>query len=248
MGLFSWCFDWQYISGGFSPLYYPMDSLISQGIGICGCIVVFSAAYYGNLWDAQKFPFLSQSLFSADSNATNSIVWNQTAVIGSDNRIDPAALAVQGLPYFATTYGINLLVINMSVTACFVHLCLWYWTDMKAAVAPFAPANLRRLVSREYWTTWKDSAEPEPNEDNYDPHYKLMMKYKAVPDWWFGCVLLLSFTIAMIILYTGHSTLPWWGFIVAMLIGYIFLVFFGAMMAISGVQWLVQPIVQMIGG
>jgi hypothetical protein len=111
-----------------------MDSLISQGIGICGCVVLFSAAYYGNLWNAQNFPFLSQSLFSGDSNATNPIVWNQTAVIGSNNRIDPVALAVQGLPYFATTYGINLLVTNMSVTACFVHLCLWYWKYMKAAI------------------------------------------------------------------------------------------------------------------
>jgi len=225
-----------------------MDSLISQGLGICGCIVVFTACYYGNVWDAQKFPFLSQSLFSVDSNSTNPITWNQTAVIGPDHRIDQAALAVQGLPYFATTYAINLLVTNMSVTALIVHLFLWYWTDMKAAFEPFAPSNLRRLVTREYWTTWRDSAEASPNEENYDPHYKLIMAYKAVPDWWFALVLLLSFTIAMVILYTGHSTLPWWGFLIAMLIGYVFLIFFGAMMAISGVQWLVQPIVQMIGG
>jgi len=75
-----------------------------------------------------------------------------------------------------------------------------------------------------------------------------MMAYKAVPGWWFGCVLLLSFVIAMTLLYTGHTTLPWWGFVVAMLIGYVFLIFLGAIMAISGVQWLVQPIVQMIGG
>lgn len=34
---------------------------------------------------------------------TNPIEWNQTAVTGSDNRIDPAALAIEGLPYFATT-------------------------------------------------------------------------------------------------------------------------------------------------
>jgi OPT oligopeptide transporter protein len=248
MGLFSWCFDWQYISGGYSPVYYPMDSLIGQGVGICGCIVVVSAAYYGNLWDVQKFPFLSQDLFSAASNAASPIEWNQTAVIASDNRIDPAALAIEGLPYFVTTYGINLLVTNMSVTTCFIHMLLWYWIDMKAAFEPFAPANLRRLISREYRTTWKNSSEPEPNEDHFDPHYKLMMAYKAVPDWWFGCVLLLSFSSAMIILYTKHSTLPWWGLIVGMIIGYVFLILFGAMMAKSGVQWLVQPIVQMIGG
>jgi purine-cytosine permease-like protein len=52
----------------------------------------------------------------------------------------------------------------------------------------------------------------------------------------------------MTLLYTGHTTLPWWGFVVAMLIGYVFLIFLVAIMAISGVQWLVQPIVQMIGG
>ncbi len=129
-----------------------MDSLISQGIGVCGCIALFSAAYYGNLWNAQNLLFLSQSLFSADSNATNPIVWNQTAVIGSNNRIDSGALAVQGLPYFATTYRINLLVTNMSATAAFVHLCLWYWKDMRAVVAPFRLSHLRRLVTREYWT------------------------------------------------------------------------------------------------
>ena len=227
-----------------------MDSLISQGIGVCGCVVVFTAAYYCNLWDAQNFPFLSQEIFSGASNATNPIPWNQTAVIGPDNRIDPVALEAQGLPYFATTYAINILVTNMSTTATFTHLFLWYWSDMKAAFSVFTPAGFRDLIDYQNWSLafWRNSAVPEENQDHYDPHYKLMLAYKAVPNWWFVCVLLLSFTIAMAILYTGHSTLPWWGFIIAMIIGYIFLIFFGAMQAITGIQWLVQPIVQMIGG
>jgi hypothetical protein len=250
LGLFSWCMDWQYISGGFSPLYFPMDSLISQGLGICGCIVVFTAAFYGNLWDAQNLPFLSQEIFSNTSNATNPVLWNQTAVIGADNKIDKAALDIQGLPLFATTYAINILVTNMSTTAAFTHLCLWYWTDMKAAFAIFTPTSLRRLFDFRNWSLdfFRKSSVPEENQEHYDPHYKLMMAYKAVPNWWFGIVLLLSFIIAMTILYTGNSTLPWWGFIVAMIIGYVFLVFFGAMQAITGISWLVQPIVQMIGG
>jgi hypothetical protein len=195
-----------------------------------------------------SFPFLSQELFSDASNGTNFVPWNQTAVIGADNRIDPVALAQEGLPYFATTYGLNVLVINMSATAAITHLLLWYRGDMKAVFTPYKLSNLRKLPNPESWHFWKDSSVPNENQDNYDPRYRLIMSYKAVPNWWFGIVLALSFTIGMIILYQGHTTLPWWGFIIAMLIGYVFLIIFGAMIAISGVQWLVQPIVQMIGG
>lgn len=250
LGLFSWCMDWQYISGGYSPLYFPMDSLISQGLGICGCIVLFSAVYYGNVWNAQNFPFLSQELFSQNSTIANPVQWNQTLVIGPDNVIDPAALAVEGLPYFATTYAVNLLVTNMSVTAVITHLLLWNRKEVLAAFAAFAPSRLRKTLDPRTWTLnfWRNGAEPDEMQEHYDPHYRPIMAYKACPDWWYGIILLISFVIAMIILYTGHTTLPWWGFIVAMLIGFVFIVFFGSMQAVTGVSFLVQPVVQMIGG
>lgn len=251
LGLFSWSMDWQYISGGIlSPLYFPMDSLISQGIGIVGCISLFTACYYGNVWQAQNFPFLAQQIFANTSTAGNPVVWNQSLVIGSDYRVDKDALELIGLPWFSASYAASIIVINMSTTAAFTHLCLWYWSDVKAAFAMFHPSALRKTFDSRNWSLdfWRDSAKPAEDQDNYDPHYKLIMAYKAVPDWWFGLVLLLSFTIGMVIIYKGHTTLPWWGFIIAMLIGYIFIVFLGSMMAISGVQWLVQPIIQMIGG
>lgn len=91
LGLFSWGMGWQYIAGQYSPLIFPMDSLISQGIGWVLCIVIFGGAFSPNLWNAQNFPFLSQVLFSEASNSTNPIQWNQSAVIGPDNLIDQTA-------------------------------------------------------------------------------------------------------------------------------------------------------------
>jgi hypothetical protein len=193
LGLFSWCMDWQYISGGYSPLYFPMDSLISQGLGICGCIVVFTACYYGNVWNAQQFPFLSQEIFSETSNASNPVLWNQTLVIGPDNLVNQTAVEQQGLPWFATTYAINILVANMATTAALIHLCLWYPTDMLGAF-PFTPTKIQNFFE------FRD------------------------------------------------FSLDFWSLIVAMVIGYTFLIIFGAMQAITGVQFLVQSIVQMIGG
>lgn len=81
-----------------------------------------------------------------------------------------------------------------------------------------------------------------------DPHYSLILNYKAAPDWWYGIVLVLSFVVALIILYTGHSTLPWWNFIIAVILAWFLLIFFGSMQAVSGVGFIIQPVVQMIGG
>lgn len=250
MGLFSLCLDWQYISGGFSPLYYPLESLISQGVGVCLCIIVFSAIYYGNVWNAQNFPFLSQVLFNEGSNSSNFIQWNQTAVIGSNNVVDPQALAAEGLPYFAGTYVVNILVSNMAITAAIVHIYLYHWDDIKSTVTAFSPQNILRKLDPRRWNLdfFRNGAAPEPKEDHYDPHYALMLKYKAVPDWWYACVLLLSVVVALVCIYVGNSTLPWWGFFIACLVAFVLLLTFGAMQAVTGIGFIIQPFVQLIGG
>ena len=250
LGLFSWCMDWQYISGGYSPLYYPLDSLISQGIGVVICICLFSGVFYTNLWNAQNFPFLSQVLFSQDSNSTDPIQWNQTAVIGADNLIDKAALDVYGLPWFSTTYALATLLVNMSITASITHLLLYKWNEMKMAWAFFNLNNLKSLVSPKTWNIkfWNSDASPDEDQTNYDPHYRMMLAYKACPDWWYGLVLILSVIIALVCLYKGDSTLPWWGYLVACLMAYVCIVFFAAQQAVTGVVFLIQPVVQMVGG
>jgi hypothetical protein len=250
LGLFSLCLDWQYISSGYSPLYYPMDSLISQGIGVAICVCLFSGAYYTNLWNAQNFPFLSQVLFNEASNATNPIQWNQTAVIGSDNKIDPDALAVEGLPWFATSYALSILVQNMCIAAAITHVFLYHWNDLKAVVGSYSIANLKRKLNPTNWGIGflKESAAAPRFEEHYDPHYKLMLNYKPVPSWWFGVVLGCSITVALVCIYVGDSTLPWWGLLVSCLCAYFFLLIFGAMQAITGVVFIIQPIIQLIGG
>lgn len=250
LGLFSLCFDWDYISGGYSPLFYPVDSLISQGVGVILCLIVFCGVYYGNVWDAKNFPFLSQVLFSENATIGNQLQWNQTLVIGADNRIDKEALAEVGLPWFAATYVVNILTSNMCISAGLVHMFLWYWTEMKAALSMFHPTSILQKLDPRNWSLsfLREDAKADPNEDNYDPHYKLMLNYKPVPNWWYLLVLILSVTVALICLYKGDSTLPWWGFLVSCLVAWVFLLVFGAMQGTTGITFIIQPVVQLIGG
>lgn len=61
MGLLSWCLDWNLI--GSACLYNPLWLQINQDIGIFLTYILMAGVYYGNLWNAKAFPFMSQAIF-----------------------------------------------------------------------------------------------------------------------------------------------------------------------------------------
>ncbi|OJA13459.1 hypothetical protein AZE42_13643 [Rhizopogon vesiculosus] len=100
------------------------------------------------------------------------------------------------------------------------------------------------------WKVWQADGMREQDIDNkeIDPHYKQMLKYPDAPDSWYFLVFLLSFIVALVVIYKSDSTLPWWGFIISLLLATISILFFGALFAITGLGFIIQPFVQMIGG
>lgn len=250
LGLFSLCLDWQYISGGYSPLFYPMDSLISQGIGVCLCMIVFCAVFFTNTWDALKYPFLGQVILSNTSSAGNPVQWQQEKAIGPNNRINMTAVDELGLPNFSSSNVLNLMMQNMCTSAAVVHMVLWYRRELMATVSYLDPRGLRnfRQFPEKVRRMFQRSDVPEENKDYYDPHYALMRAYKPAPTWWFGLVLIASVVVALVILYTSDATLPWWGFLVAAILGWVLIAILGSLQAITGVAYVVQSMVQMIGG
>jgi OPT family oligopeptide transporter len=212
--------------------------------------------YYGNVWNSQQFPFLSQFLFNGTSNATNYVVYDQTLILNEHNEIDQTKLAFEGLPYLTGTYICYLITSNAGLTATFTHMLLWNLDDIKAGWAWASPSNLKRLIGKSSWKFWQDGETPEERlarkeaDPNIDPHYKIMLrnKYKECPLWWWAAVLLVSFVVGLACLYVMDSGLPWWGFIVANLLTALFMLFFGAQMGITGFQFNIQPICQMLAG
>lgn len=65
MGLLSWSFDWNLI--GSTCLYAPLWLQINQDIGIFFTYILMPAVYYGNLWRAKDFPYMSQAIFVSRS-------------------------------------------------------------------------------------------------------------------------------------------------------------------------------------
>ncbi|OJA16703.1 hypothetical protein AZE42_11172 [Rhizopogon vesiculosus] len=226
--------------------------------------VVFVAVYYNNIWKAQNFPFIAQLLFYE-----NGTQYNQTLILNSNYEVDPALLAEQGLPYYASTWVIWLLGSNLaslshfdgetseinclksqSLSATFTHLLLWNRDDLCSAWGWMTLPIIKQWWANFDWKVWQADGmrKQDIDDEKIDPHYKLMLKYPDVPNSWYFLVFLTSFTIALVILYQTNSTLPWWGFIVSLLLATISILFFGAIYAITGIQIIIQTFVQMIGG
>ncbi|KAF8853981.1 OPT superfamily oligopeptide transporter [Acephala macrosclerotiorum] len=235
----------------------------NEGLGIMGlsfdwhfvgyvlCVGVFTGVYYGNIWRAQDFPFLSQLLFIGESNGTTFIQYNQTAILNESGEVDLILPAQQGLPYFAVTFAFYIPAINFSITATSIHLWLWNWVGIKSALDFISLANLIHLVSPRKWNwrfwTARDSRSGIADTE-HDPHFRLMLQYKDAPDWWYGIIFVIYVAIGFTMMYPTNSTLPWWAFFIACGLSCIYILFFGAQYAMTGYQYDTQPVIQMIGG
>ncbi|KAJ7707539.1 OPT oligopeptide transporter protein-domain-containing protein [Mycena rosella] len=245
LGLLSICFDWQYISGGVNPMTIPLKAQFSNFVGYILCMVVFVAVYYNNIWNAKSFPFLSQTLFYANGSE-----YNQLLILNDNFEVDPTLLAEQGLPFYASTWVVQLLTTNLGMAATFTHLLLWNRDDLKGAWSWMTPSSLKQSWATFNWKFWEDNGMrhvPKDDED-LDPHYREMLKYPDAPNSWYIVTLIISIIVSLVIIYKTDSTLPWWGLFISLILATISIVFFGSLYAITGLQFIIQPFVQMIGG
>lgn len=210
LGFLSICFDWNYIAGLNSPMWYPLQTLFNQMLGIIGCYILFMGIYYGNVWRSMDFPFLSQEMFNGtSSNGTYFSVYNQSLILNDKFEIDSAALETAGIPYLTGTYIAYLITSNMGLTATLTHMLLWNWDDVKAGWLWASPSNLKRIIRSGNWKFWKNQETPEErthrkqNDPTLDPHYKLMMRnlYKETPMWWWVMVVVCSWVVGIVCLY-----------------------------------------------
>ncbi|KAG1905878.1 OPT oligopeptide transporter protein-domain-containing protein [Suillus fuscotomentosus] len=249
LGLLSLCFDWQYISSNAgNPMAIPLRAQLSSFIGYVLCMVVFIAIFYNNIWESQNFPFLAQLLFYE-----NGTVYDQTLIMNSNYEVDPTLVAEQGLPFYAGTWIVNLLSMNLGLAATFTHLLLWNKDDLSAAWTWINMDTLRSWRANFDWKFWKHSGEREvpANTEDLDPHYREMLKYPDAPNSWYFLTFVLSFIVGLVVIYETNSTLPWWGFVIAVLLATVSILFFGALSAITGLSLSIrteETLVQMIAG
>ncbi|KAI9452586.1 OPT oligopeptide transporter protein-domain-containing protein [Russula earlei] len=243
LGFLSLSFDWQYISATWNPFAIPLRTQVSALIGYFFCIITLLAVYYNDFWSSKNLPFLSQDLFYE-----NGTLYNQTLILNDKHEIDPTLLANQGLPYYAATWVASFLAVNMGLAATFTHLLLWNRDDLRLAWSWMSRDSLKKMQDGFNWRFWKPGKREAPADADIDPHYREMLKYREVPNAIYVISLLECFILAAAFLYKGSTMLPWWGLLVSVLLAAVFLLFFGALSAMTGITLITKPLAQVIGG
>jgi hypothetical protein len=157
LGFLSICLDWNYIAGFGSPLWLPLQTLTNSLIGTLFCVIMFMALYYGNIWSAQDFPFLSQELFNiTGANATFQQVYNQSLILNSDHIIDDSLVQLYGAPWLTSSYVFSLITTNAGFTGNFVHMFLWNYAEIKTGWSFFTLSSIKEnltLANLKYFLT-----------------------------------------------------------------------------------------------
>ncbi|GIJ91742.1 hypothetical protein Asppvi_010714 [Aspergillus pseudoviridinutans] len=171
-------------------LSLPLKQQLNSWIGYAILYPVMLGLYYGNTWSAKSFPFMSTSLFNSNGKQ-----FSTTSILTDKGTIDYNKLKEVGIPYLTSSTVWGYLTQNLAIGALITHVLIFYGKDMYIA--------------------WKQAR----NRTQPDPHYQAMLKYKEVPMWWYLALFVLAFFAGLIVNIKGETTLPAWGYIVALLLG-----------------------------
>ncbi|KAF9319243.1 hypothetical protein BG003_009572 [Podila horticola] len=132
--------DWSIISG-VGPLYTPWWAQANFFVGLIAMLwIVTPIVYFTNYWSAMSYPIVSSNLY--DNQAE---LYDISKIVNKDLSFNltmyEAYSPVIMTPYFAITYGTSF----MAVVASFIHVALYYGSDIWLIAKTQCGRKLRRI-------------------------------------------------------------------------------------------------------
>ncbi|KAL3614823.1 oligopeptide transporter [Castilleja foliolosa] len=226
LGIGSFGLDWSTVSFIGSPISTPGFVILNCLFGFFLVMYVMTPlTYFGNVYNAKKFPIFSSSTFDAHGNRYNiSRVLNEATFnldLPGYNGYSKLHLSV----FFAFKYGLGFASLSATIT----HVSLYHGKTIWAL--------LRKA---------KNSL-----HGKLDVHGRLMKtNYETVPNWWFYTILCVVFLLALWACegFDKQLQLPWWGLIMACAMAMFFTLPIGIIQATTNQQIGLNIITEMVIG
>ncbi|KAG6026942.1 hypothetical protein E4U40_001815 [Claviceps sp. LM458 group G5] len=218
-GLMPISFDWATVTSFLgSPLQTPAFAIVNVFLGVCFMAIGAAGLAFAGPEYYRYLPISANQNFDRFAQP-----YNTSRILTPDFTINETAYKdyspiILG-PTFSLSYGMGFAGLMSTV----MHVVLFYGGDV--------------------WNRAKNS-----KYDEDDVHMKLMRKYKECPEWWFLVIFVVNFSFGMIACQVWDTHLPWWAYIVCILIGCVLFIPIGMIQAITNQQTGLNIITEMIVG
>ncbi|KAG6185232.1 hypothetical protein E4U35_007572 [Claviceps purpurea] len=218
-GLMPMSFDWATVTSFLSsPLQTPAFAIVNVLIGVCFMAIGSAGLAFAGPEYYRYLPISANQNFDRFAQP-----YNTSRILTPDFTLNETAYKeyspiILG-PTFSLSYGMGFAGLMSTV----MHIALFYGGDV--------------------WNRAKNS-----KYDEDDVHMKLMRKYKECPEWWFMVIFAVSFAFGMIACVAWDTHLPWWAYIVCILIGTVLFIPIGMVQAITNQQTGLNIITEMMVG
>ncbi|KAI9185422.1 hypothetical protein LWI28_007102 [Acer negundo] len=227
-GIGSFGLDWSTVAGFLgSPLATPLFAIVNILIGFFLFLyVLVPIAYWTNTYEARKFPIMTSKTYdSTGKNYKISRILNEKTFDLNQAAYDNySKLYVSVL--FAFTYGLSFATLMASIS----HVALF--------------------EGQAIWKMWKKTTTAAKDQFG-DVHTRMMKKnYKAVPQWWFYTILILTVILSIYSLegFGKQLQLPWWGLLFACVMAFFFTLPVGIIQATTNLQPGLNVITELVIG
>ncbi|KAF1967183.1 OPT family small oligopeptide transporter [Bimuria novae-zelandiae CBS 107.79] len=189
-------FDWTYVSSYLAnPLLAPSHAHMNTLIGLVVFVIITTLGIsFTNTWYGDYLPINTSTTFDNTQAA-----YNVTSILGPNFSFDLEKYKAYSPMFLAPTLALNYGLSFAALTAAIVHIILFH--------------------RKEIWYRFKEARNQQP-----DIHMKLMLKYAPCPDWWYGVLLFISVGLGLATVLAYDSQLPWWAFLVSLIVALIFII------------------------
>ncbi|KJX98550.1 opt oligopeptide transporter like protein [Zymoseptoria brevis] len=230
LGLNPWpTFDWNlFTAGGYSGLFLPTFSIVNQIVGVLIAAVMILIIWYSNAWQTGYLPINSNRTF--DNTGSR---FNVTKILNSKGLFDEASYQQYSQPWFSAGYIVYTIWCFASYTAALSYVYFFY----------------RQTIVRGFQAIWRQvRGQVDDSEIEEDIHYRLMKRYKEVPDWHYVVLLVVPIVFGIAAL-TGWPTGASVGALFyGLLIPVIFILPIGIIQAVTGMPIAINTLAAILGG
>lgn len=207
LGLSMLSFDWNQIAFTGSPLATPWWAEAN----ILASFIFFywiltPVLYYTNVWHSQYLPISSR--FAYDNTGQE---YNVSRIINTDASLNVDAYKEYSPLFLSMTFAISYGLSFASITATITHSLIHFWKPIKI----YFGRSLR---------------------EQPDIHAQLMSRYAQVPEWWYACIFVVTFTFACLCIELWSTGMEIWALCIALLIALVYLIPVGMIQAITNRQ------------